>query len=280
MMKKLGIAWFLSLTVLPLAAGLIYALLYSLGLAGILADGLTFEYWQSVLEAGEVWRSLGYSLYIATASMSLACILALVSVIKLKDSFKRGLLSYVIYFPLAIPAMVAAFISFQLLGKAGLFSRLSFALGLTQSLQAFPDLVNDLMGVGIIFSHSLMAFPFLLLLFIGTYEGERVGELKQLSQTLGAGEWAINRKVIAPILLRRNLASLLLYYIFVLGSYEIPLLLGREAPQMVSVLTISKLQRYDLLDKPQAYIIALLYCVLVLGAMVLTLRRSNSLKNS
>lgn len=44
MAQKLGIAWFLTLSVLPLAAGLIYALLYSLGLAGILAEGFTLEY--------------------------------------------------------------------------------------------------------------------------------------------------------------------------------------------------------------------------------------------
>lgn len=280
MYKTLGIAWFLTLTVLPLVAGLIYALLYSLGLAGILADGFSLTYWQTVLAEGEIWRSLAYSFYIAAASMSIAIFLALALVIRMRHSFSRGLLSYVIYFPLAIPAMVAAFISFQLLGKAGFFSRLSANLGLTENLQAFPDLVNDVAGIGIVFSHSLMAFPFLLLLFIGTYEGERLESLKQLSSTLGAGEWAIVRKVIAPILLQRNLPSLLLYFIFVLGSYEIPLLLGREAPQMISVLTIRKLQRYDLMEKPEAYIIAIIYCVLVLGAMVLSLRRSNALKKS
>lgn len=268
------------MTVLPLAAGLIYALLYSLGLAGILGNGFTLAYWQSVFAEGVVWRSLGYSAYIATASMSLACLLALGLVIKLRTAFQKGILSYVIYFPLAIPAMVAAFISFQLLGKAGLFSRLTYALGLTESLQSFPDLVNDFWGIGIIFSHSLMAFPFLLLLFLGTYEGERLGELKQIAKTLGAGEGYISRKIVAPILLKQNFAAILLYFIFVLGSYEIPLLLGREAPQMISVLTIRKLQRYDLLDKPEAYIIALIYCVLVLTAMVISLRRSKILQKN
>ncbi|MEL7535156.1 MAG: ABC transporter permease [Bacteroidota bacterium] len=280
MYRTLGIAWFLTLTALPLVAGLLYALLYSLGLAGILGDGFTLAYWQRVFAEGAVWRSLVYSTYIASASMGIACLLALGLVIKLKTAFQKGILSYVIYFPLAIPAMVAAFISFQLLGKAGLFSRLSFALRLSDSLQAFPDLVNDLWGIGIIFSHSLMAFPFLLLLFIGTYEGERVGELKQIAQTLGAGAGYISRKLIAPILLKRNFAAILLYFIFVLGSYEIPLLLGREAPQMISVLTIRKLQRYDLLDKPEAYIIALIYCVLVLSVMVFSLRRSKILQKA
>ncbi|MEL6651777.1 MAG: ABC transporter permease subunit [Bacteroidota bacterium] len=280
MAQKLGIAWFLTLSVLPLAAGLIYALLYSLGLAGILAEGFTLEYWQAVLSAGEIWSSLAYSTYIATAAMLIATLLALVLVLGLRSAFQKGLLSYVIYFPLAIPAMVAAFISFQLLGKAGFFSRLSAQLGLIGDLQAFPDLVNDQWGIGIIFSHSLMAFPFLLLLFLSTYEGEGIDKLRQLSRTLGAGEWEINRRVVVPILLWRNVPSLLLYFIFVLGSYEIPLLLGRETPQMVSVLTIRKLQRYDLFEKPEAYVIALIYCVMVLIAMVISLKRSKLLKAS
>jgi putative spermidine/putrescine transport system permease protein len=54
-----------------------------------------------------------------------------------------------------------------------------------------------------------------------------------------------------------------LFFVFVLGSYEIPLLLGRQSPQMMSILTMRKLERFDLATIPQAYVIALIYTVMM-----------------
>lgn len=275
-LRYLGLAFFLALTALPLLAGLIYALLFSLGIVGIIHDGFTLGYWREAIEDGEVWMSLGYSLYIATVSSLLSIAIALGLVIKGRAQFQKGLLSYAIYFPLAIPGMVAAFFVFQLMGKSGLLSRLTFGLGMTSSIETFPDLVHDAWGIGMITAHVMLAVPFLLILFLNLARNERLEELSQLASTLGAVPKDISRKVWLPILLKKSFPTLILYFIFVLGAYEIPLLLGRESPQMVSVLIIRKLQRYNLLDKPEAYIIALIYSVLVLSLLWLALRNRQS----
>jgi putative spermidine/putrescine transport system permease protein len=61
------------------------------------------------------------------------------------------------------------------------------------------------------------------------------------------------------MLLKRALPNILLYFIFVFGAFEVPLLLGRTNPETVSVLAVRKLQRFNLLDIPQGYAIAVLY---------------------
>ena len=269
---------FLLLAAAPLLGGLVYATLYGLGVVGILSDGFTWQYAQAVLNSKAFWGAIGFSLFVATISMSLSVGLALLITLRLFDRLQKGFFSYLIYWPLTLPAMVVAFFSFQFLSRAGFLSRLSYHLGFIQQLEDFPNWVNDPWGVAIIFSHTLMATPFLTILFANLYQNERLGEYTQLAATLGARPGSIARRVSIPILLQKAFATLVLYFVFVLGSYEIPLLLGSQSPQMVSVLTINKLQKFNLLDKPEAYVISLFYCLLVLS-LLLGLARTGLLTN-
>jgi len=54
-----------------------------------------------------------------------------------------------------------------------------------------------------------------------------------------------------------------LYGLFLVGAYEVPLLLGRQSPRMLSVLIAQKFRRFDLLELPQAYVLTCLYAIIV-----------------
>jgi putative spermidine/putrescine transport system permease protein len=163
---------------------------------------------------------------------------------------------------------VAALFVIQLLSGAGFLSRISYQLGLIDSVRGFPGMINDQWGIGIITAMVMLATPFFMIYFQTIYKSERLDELAQLATTLGSKKTATSFKVKIPIILSRAFPTMLLYFIFMLGSYEIPLLLGRESPQMVSVLTIRKLRRFNLLDIPQAYIIAILYILVILSVVI------------
>ena len=60
-LEALGLIGFTVIAILPVVAGLIYALLYSLGLAGLLNHGFTTEHWAGMLESAEIWISLAVS---------------------------------------------------------------------------------------------------------------------------------------------------------------------------------------------------------------------------
>lgn len=257
---------FLALVVLPLLAGWAYAGAYSLGLTGLLSEGFTLEHWRAVWSDRAFWQSLGFSAWVAAASTGIATLLALAAAIAWRRDFSKGWLSYAVYLPLTAPAIVVGFFTFQLLSKGGFLSRLSFQLGLTGSLTAFPDWVNDPLGVGVIAAHVWMATPFFTLLFVNFFETEQLNRLGQVARTLGAGRAQVIRRVFAPVLLRKAFPTLLLYAFFMAGAYDIPLLLGAQSPQMISVLAIRKLQRFDLGDVPQAYAISFF---LVAGVILL-----------
>lgn len=260
---------------IPILSGVLYALLYSLGLTGVLADGFTLEHWREVLGNPAFWHTLAYSLYIAMISIAVSLGLALWLVLRFPNRFQRGNLAFFIYWPLSIPAIVMAFFVFQLMGKGGWLSRLAYQTGLIRSLDQFPDWVNDPWGIGIMTAHIFMATPFLTIYLGNIYTHERVADYLNLANTLGATDRQAMLRVGVPILLRRSLATLFLYVMFVMGSYEIPLLLGSQSSQMVSVRTIQRLQRFNLGDIPEAYVISVAYTVLIgiLLAVFLTIHR-------
>ncbi len=254
--------------VLPLVAGLGFAVLYSVGLVGVLNNGFTGEHWMRIFSEGNILQSFLYSAAIAIVSLLISVSLALPVSLKHHQSFRKGLLSYLIYMPLAFPGIVAAFFFFQFLTKSGVVSRLLYQLRLISSIDQFPDLINDTFGIGMIATHVFLSFPFFVLLFVNIIKTERIVEYQQLASTFAATKWQSLFRVSIPMLLQKALPNIILYFIFIFGAFEVPLLLGRSNPEMVSVLAVRKLQRFNLLDIPQGYAIAVLYTIFVFILLV------------
>lgn len=264
---------FLLLAAAPVAGGLLYGLAYSFGLTGALSSGFTLQHWQQVLASGVLLQSLAYSLFIAFSATTLATAFALSLSLYFRKSMRSGALSYLLYLPLTIPAVVMGFLIFQLFTKSGLVSRVAYGLSWISDLQQFPDLVHDSFGFGIILAHTLMAVPFLTLLFHAIYREQNLGQLQQLSENLGAGNVHFVRHIAVPTLLKTAAPNLLLYFIFIFGAYEVPLLIGSQQHPMVSVLAVQKFQRFNLLDIPQGYVISVAFTLFVLLLLTISIKK-------
>ena len=173
-------------------------------------------------------------------------------------------MALLIYFPLALPGTVAALCAFQWLSGAGLLARGAFRLGWIGSPTQLPGWVFDPWSVGIIATQVALGVPFFTLLFARLAEREKLSDLLALASTLGAGRRACLWRVSVPLLLGKARANLALFFVAVAGSFEVPLLLGPQNPQMISVLAWRRFSRFDLADKPAAFIVSLLYTVGVL----------------
>ncbi len=262
--NRTGLLFFLLVVIIPFAAGLVYSLLYSTGLTGIFSSGFTIQHLKDVIYEGEFFSSIGYSFYIASASIFISLLIAIPGVITFNNGITKSRHSFFVYMPLAIPSIVTAFISFQLLGKTGFLSTAAWHAKLINGLQQFPDLINDPFGIGIIATHVLMATPFFLIFFSNLFASEKLHDLSGVAASLGATKMQRVHRIVIPVLFKRGFTTILLYFIFVFGSFEIPLILGRQSPQMISVLIVRKMQRYNLLDIPQGYFLSLLYTLLII----------------
>jgi putative spermidine/putrescine transport system permease protein len=258
--------------ILPLVLGFGFALAYSFGLVGALNTGFTLENWTNLFANSDVVISFAYSAGLALASLSLSVILALIITIKFHVKFSKGIFSYLIYMPLAFPAIVAAFFIFQFLGNVGILSRLAYQFGIINSLESFPNLVNDRYSIGIILAQFLLSLPFFTLLYVSLFQTEKIEEYTQLASSLGANKNQSILKITIPILIKKSFPNLVLYFIFKLGTYEIPLLLGRSSPETISVLAVRKLQKFNLYDIPQGYAVAVIYTVVVISLLFIVLK--------
>lgn len=277
--ERAAFALFLLAAVLPIAASLVYAFLYTIGLAGLLSTGFSLASWTRQLGGPELWTSFGLSVAVAAAVVGLSTAAGLALSLGLRRSIESGPLATFLYLPLALPYTVAGFVTYQLLAPTGLFSRHAFRLGWVAGPADFPALTNDSLAIGIVAAHVALAAPFMALLFAQLHASERLDRYAALARSLGATPGQTLRRVIVPMLLSRAATPMLLLFVVVLGSYEIPLLLGRQAPQMLSVLTYRKWQRFDLLQKPDAFVVALLYTLFALAVLALALRRTRAEEN-
>jgi putative spermidine/putrescine transport system permease protein len=272
--SKLSIALFLCIIVVPIMISAAYSLLYSLGLTGLLSQGWTLTYWQQVVTDGNIWISLLYSLAIALSAMGISLTAALYLSLRHKAALQQKTTAYLLFLPLGIPAVVAAFFTYQMLAPSGLLSRVSYAWGLSESAAQFPSLVNDSLAIGIVITHIILAIPYFTVLFNNIYLSENVADLEQVSNNLGSTRRQTLRVIVIPLLLKRAMASIVMFLIFVMGSYEIPLLLGVSDPRMLSPLIADKMFRFDLTDKPEAHAMLLIYLLSVIAINLFVLKRT------
>lgn len=254
-----GLLLFLLIAVVPVGLGLVYAGAYSVGATGLLRTGLTLAAWRSLLGASEIWQSVLWSAYVAAATVLATVLIALPLSAFLGRAPNRRVTSFALYVPLAMPATVAAFLVFHLLSGAGTVARIGLAAGLIERPDQFPSPIHDRFGVGIVLAHLVVTIPFFVLLLIQVHQDERVDRLVDLGRSLGGSRVTCFFRIEIPVLLARARTNLVLLFLSVLGAYEIPLLLGRGSPEMLSVLTLRKLSHYDLSARPEAYVAALLY---------------------
>lgn len=267
--------WILLLVVLtagPLAAGMGFMLLYSTGLIGLLASGFTLRHWARVLADGRTWISLAYSAWLGAISLGASLGLAFTLQAALGARLRAGALRGLLFLPMAIPPLVAALLSVELLGNAGLIARLAHAVGWIERPEEFPTLLYTASGVGIIFAHVTLVTPLLLLLLDRLARHESVAELEQVARTLGASRWQAWRRVRLPVLWRACAPVLSVYFLVLMGAYEVPLLVGAQYPSMISVLIQRRFSQFDLGTRPEAYALASIYAGLAAGLLLVLFR--------
>ncbi len=253
-----------------------YALLYSLGLLGLLSSGLTLEWWRQALSGAVLWHSLLLSLGVASVT-TLSCLVAGLAVCVAADRWRvQRAVGVLLTIGAALPVSVGAFVVLQVCSRGGLLPRVLALVipGFEQS--DFPVLVNDGWSVGIVLAGWLTGVPLTGLYLQGQWETASVGRYVSLAERLGAGAWRARMCVGVPMLIRRvgGLTWLLLVWNF--SAWEAPLLLGSQSPRMMSVLIQQSAGQYSLQERPLSFVYASLY-FLVLVALLCWLPRRTKL---
>lgn len=240
------------LTVLFLI-GLVTGITQSLGV--IPAFGLTeptLKYYGEVLTKPDMLQSVLYSIYIAFASAltATAAGVALCAMMVMHNKTRGGFMR-IVQLPIIVPHVVVAIFMLNICSQNGLLARIAYALGLITEQQEFPTIIYDVHGIGIILGYVWKEVPFIIYFVIALMANIN-GRLGEAAVNLGAGRWMAFFKVTLPLCKNTIISGFLIIFVFALGAYEMPMLLGATIPRALPILAYVQYIHPDLRNRPYA----------------------------
>ncbi len=243
--------------------GLALAVAQSLGYFAPTGEhGFTFRHYFELSRDREVYVSLWLTLKLATVATAISAVCAVALALGLREFARRSrTVNLLLQIPLAVPhlAMAGAFIT--LIAPSGLLARLAYAAGLIHQPADFPALINDRYGTGIVLAYVLKEVPFIALMTLALLA--RLGdEYEQAARVLGASTWQRFRYVTLPLIAPAVVSSSLMVFAFIFGAFEVPFILGRPYPAMLSVVAQQRYLDMNLLARPGAIALAVVSTLL------------------
>jgi putative spermidine/putrescine transport system permease protein len=261
----------LIVVVVLFGGGLALGLIQSLGhlpAAGL--KSLSFRHFINVLGDPDFLKSLMLTLHIALSSTLIAgAISTVMAIFLLTLSEKNRLVHFIFQIPLTVPHLVIAVAVVFMLSPTGFFSRLAIKFGLIASSAAFPLLINDRWGVGIIMAYVWKEIPFITLMILAVLR-HTGAELLEVGRTLKAGPWQRFRYITLPTISPSLGAACLIVFAYTFGAFEIPFILGQTYPMMLPVWAYKNYSDVDLLARPEGIATGIIIAGVIIVAIVLS----------
>ena len=236
------------------------------------AGNWTISHYETLFSQPVFWRSLGASAAISLVATILSLLLGL-SIVRSCFGFMESLSGkLVVWLPMLFPHFVWGYFVLLLLGQSGILAQFLDHLGIIQDLSAFPLLVQDTYGIGIIITYVWKETPFVILMLLPGYIS-RGRSLKEAVWMLGGGKWESFKIAEWPWVYPILTESGLILFSFILTAFEVPYLLGVTSKQTISVLVYQWFYSGNWEELPLAYA-ALSFLSLSLGMISWVLYRT------
>lgn len=211
-------------------------------------------------DSSELWAATRESLLIAAAATGVAAVLGLaVATVVLRSGRRGRVLVALAAVVVTIPHLVGAATTRLLLSDVGLAQRWSGV-----EVTSWPELVGGRWPWATVLELAWKESAFIALVVIGS-AGTRYEPLRQAAAVLGASELQQWRRVLVPLAAPALAASSLIAFVFAVGSYEVPRLLGRAYPEPLSVMSYRLFTDIDVTARPQAAAVAVVTTALALA---------------
>ena len=266
--RRLGASWRSFLVLGAISAFLLALLLIPVGTVFVTAfrdgDGsFTLGHFGTFFSTGLMRESFGNSLYVATASVFFASLIAVpLAYITVRFQFRGALLIQTLgILPLIMPPFVGAVAMQLIFGRSGAVNLLldehfGWSLPIMQGL------------TGVIFVQTLHYFPFILMNLIVSLRAID-GAMEEAALNLGARGWRLFARVVFPLAMPGYLAGAALVFVKVFDDLGTPLVLGQTnmlAPQ--AYLRITQVG----LEDPLGYVISVIMIAFSILALWLSVR--------
>lgn len=210
-------------------AGMVGAARSSLGVTRATGwSGADLGAYRALADDPAFWDALWFTLRIAAMAAIGSAVLAvmLAALLRRSGTLVRTLAAV----PVPVPHLVAAVLGVLWLGPGGIADR---ALG------GLPfDVVRDPAGIGIVLVYLYKETPFLALLVLAAW-GPGVAAREEAAAVLGARPLQRIRWVVWPAVRAPLITGAAVVAAFVIGAFEVPLVIGPNSPETLSELALS-----------------------------------------
>ncbi len=244
--------------------GFLFGLFQSFGYMPIVGqDSFSTEAYRHMFADTKFFGSLFLTLWISIAATFLTVVFSIITALVMRQAFKgKRFINFLYQFPITIPHLVIGIGIILLLSQSGMFARIFYNLGIISDQSEFPVLVFDDLGMGIIFVYLWKQIPFMGLVVISILQS--VGnDYEELARSLGANKWQSFRFVLLPLIIPGILPTSIICFAYTFGAFEVPYLLGKPYPAVLSVLAYRLFENVDLNARPEAMAMAVFIAVFI-----------------
>jgi len=205
-----------------------------------LAGGYTLEAWRAVLFDPRFAAAVGFTVAVTGVTTGLSVILALPVAAALRG---RAWVRTAATLPVLLPHLLVAALAVLWLSHGGLAERLLAGLPI--------DVVRARSGLAIVLVYLVKEVPFLALLLLAAWDDE-VAAREEAAAVHGAGPAARLWHVVLPAVRGPLVVGSLVVAAFVLGSFEVPLVVGPTRPDAIAAYALRVAQVADLSGRAEA----------------------------
>jgi putative spermidine/putrescine transport system permease protein len=196
-----------------------------------LGGSFSLEAWRSLLGDPTFVDAAVFTARTALLATVISASLALLLAVALRD--RGGLVRAIVALPVPVPHLIAAAAAVVWLGPGGLAERLLGALPV--------QLVRDDAGIGIIAVYAWKEIPFLVLLLL-TAGGPELRRREEAASVLGLTPFQRLRWVTWPALRGSLVVGAIIVAAYVIGSFEVPLIVGPNHPPVLATFALEATQ--------------------------------------
>ena len=196
-----------------------------------LEGSVSLDAWGSLLDDPAFVDALALTGRTALLATAISAAVALLLAVGLRD--RGGLVRAVVALPVPVPHLIAATAAVVWLGPGGLAERLLGTLPL--------QLVRDDAGLGIVAVYAWKEIPFLVLLLLAAC-GTTLRQREEAAGVLGLNSWQRLRWVTWPALRGPLVVGAIIVAAYVLGSFEVPLVVGPNHPPTLATFALEATQ--------------------------------------
>ncbi len=244
--------------------GLVMGLMQSFSFMPMIGlNDFSIDAYRSLFSDREFLLSLALTLWISISSTLLTVVFAIITALAFRRTFPgKRLINFLYQFPITIPHIVITIGTMLVFSQSGIVARIAYHLGMISDQSTFPVLISDNFGLGIIYVYLWKQIPFVGVIVLSILQSLG-NNFEELARSLGANKWQSFRHVLLPTIIPGILPASIICFSFTFGSYEVPFLLGKPYPAVISVLAMRLYQDVDLNARPQAMATAVFMAVFI-----------------